>query len=230
LIAEQAGAKTGTARYELEMSCKDGGWVWAEINVEPHHDVHGNLIGLHGVTRNITERKRLEQKLQIQATTDGLTGIFNREHFWTRANEELQRIQRYGGVCSLLMVDIDHFKQVNDTYGHAVGDAVLQWITRLCREAIRDTDLFGRVGGEEFAILLLETDAAGAVAVAERLRQSIYDNHFVNDEGIGIPLRVSVGVAEYQKATESLSELMVRADKALYRAKSEGRNKVVEAE
>ncbi len=227
---EQKGILTGTIRYELELICKDGGWVWAEINVASHHNSQGELVGLHGVSRDITERKRLEQELQRQATTDGLTGIFNREHFWTRANEELQRILRYGGVCSLLMVDIDHFKQVNDTYGHAVGDAVLQWITRLCRDAIRDTDLFGRVGGEEFAILLLETDAAEAVVVAERLRQSIYDNHFVNDDGAQIPLRVSVGVAQRQTATESLSELMVRADKALYRAKSEGRNKVVEAE
>ena len=230
LAEEQTGIKTGTIRYELELACKGGSWVWAEINVEPHHDIHGDLVGLHGVTRDITERKLLEQKLQIQATTDGLTGIFNRGYFWTRANEEVQRIQRYGGCCSLLMVDVDHFKQVNDNYGHAVGDSVLQWITRLCSEAIRDTDLFGRFGGEEFAILLLELDTVEAVIVAERLRQSIYDNPFVNEDGRRIPLRVSVGVAQYRAVTESLSELMVRADNALYRAKREGRNKVFEAE
>ncbi len=227
---EQTGAKTGTIRYELELGCKDGSWVWVEINVEPHHDIQGNLVGLHGVTRDITERKRLDQKLQIQATTDGLTGIFNREHFETRANEELQRIKRYGGLCSLLMVDVDHFKLVNDNYGHAVGDAVLRWIARLCRAAIRDTDLLGRFGGEEFAILLLEMGAVEAVVVAERLRQSIYENHFINDDGTRIPLRVSVGVAQHQAATESLTELMLRADNALYRAKREGRNKVVEAD
>jgi diguanylate cyclase (GGDEF)-like protein/PAS domain S-box-containing protein len=229
LIAEQNGQKTGTTRYELEITCKDGSWVWAEISAEPHYDTNGKLVGLHGVTRDITERKRLEQELQVQATTDGLTGIFNRSHFWMRADEELRRIERYGGDCSLLMVDIDHFKQVNDTYGHAAGDAVLRWITRLCREAIRDTDLFGRVGGEEFAIMLLETDAAGAVAVAERLRQSICDTQFIHNDGTRIPLRVSVGVTQYQTNKESLSELMNRADKALYRAKNEGRNKVVEA-
>ena len=229
LAEEQTGIKTGTIRYELELGCKDGSWVWTEINVEPHHDSQGNLVGLHGVTRDITERKRLEQKLQVQATTDGLTGLFNRGYFWTRANEELQRIQRYGGCCSLLMVDVDHFKQVNDNYGHAVGDSVLQWITHLCREVIRDTDLFGRFGGEEFAILLLELGTAEAVIVAERLRQSIYDNPFVNGDGRRIPLRVSVGVAQYRATTESLSELMVRADNALYRAKREGRNKVFEA-
>ena len=227
---EQTGAKTGTIRYELELGCKDGSWVWVEINVEPHHDIQGNLVGLHGVTRDITERKRQDQKLQLQATTDGLTGIFNRGYFWTRANEELQRIQRYGGVCSLLMVDVDHFKQVNDNYGHAVGDAVLRWITRLCRAAIHDTDLFGRIGGEEFAILLLELGAVEAVVVAERLRQSIYDSHFVTDEGMRIPLRVSVGVAQHKAVEESLTELMVRADHALYRAKREGRNKVVESD
>lgn len=227
---EENGAKTGTIRYELELGCKNGSWVWVEINVEPHHDIQGNLVGLHGVTRDITERKRQDQKLQLQATTDGLTGIFNRGYFWTRANEELQRIQRYGGLCSLLMLDVDHFKQVNDNYGHAVGDAVLRWITRLCRAAIRDTDLFGRIGGEELAILLPELGAAEAVIVAERLRQSIYDNHFVTDDGLRIPLRVSIGVAQHKTVEESLNELMVRADHALYRAKREGRNKVVESD
>ena len=227
---EQNGAQTGTIRYELELGCKDGSWVWVEVNVEPHHDIKGNLVGLHGVTRDISERKRLDQKLQLQATTDGLTGIFNREHFWTRANEELQRIQRYGGLCSLLMIDVDHFKQVNDNYGHAVGDAALRGIAQLCRAAIRDTDLLGRFGGEEFAILLLEQGAVEAVVVAERLRQSIYEHHFVNDGGTRIPLRVSVGVAQHQAATESLTEMMLRADNALYRAKREGRNKVVEAD
>ena len=229
LIAEQKGQKTGTTRYELEISCKNGNWVWVEVSAEPHYDAHGNLVGLHGVTRDITERKRLEQELQRQATIDGLTGIFNRSHFWVRANEELHRIERYGGECSLLMLDIDHFKLVNDTYGHATGDSVLRWITRLCREVIRDTDLFGRVGGEEFAIMLLETDAAGAMTVAERLRQSVFDTQFIHPDGTPILLRVSVGVAQYQTDKESLSELMNRTDKALYRAKNEGRNKVVGA-
>ena len=128
------------------------------------------------------------------------------------------------------MIDVDHFKQVNDNYGHAVGDSVLRWIARLCRAAIRDTDLLGRFGGEEFAILLLELGAVEAMVVAERLRQSIYDHHFVNDGGTRIPLRVSVGVAQHQAAKESLTEMMLRADNALYRAKREGRNKVVEAD
>jgi hypothetical protein len=96
--------------------------------------------------------------------------------------------------------------------------------------AIRETDLLGRFGGEEFAILLLEMGAVEAVVVAERLRQSIYENHFINDDGTRIPLRVSVGMAQHQTATESLAELMLRADNALYRAKREGRNKVVEAD
>lgn len=221
--------RNSSDRYELEMLCKDGSWIWTEINVAAHNDRNGIWRGLHGVTRDITERKRLEQELQIQARTDGLTGLFNRAHFWARANEELQRFQRYRGVCTLLMIDIDHFKQVNDNYGHAMGDAVLRWISRLCREATRGTDLIGRVGGEEFAILLIESDVVEALQVAERLRQNIQNTMYEHETGEQIPIRVSIGVAAHQTATESLSELMVRADKALYRAKNEGRNKVVEA-
>ena len=176
------------------------------------------------------ERKRLEQELQLLAITDGLTGLFNRRHFLSRADEELHRIYRYGGTCALLMADVDHFKTVNDRFGHAVGDTVLQRITLLCRKATRETDLLGRIGGEEFAILLLETDASAALRVADRLRQNIQDEVFFAGEGVLIPLCVSIGIAELHNGRESLSDLMIRADKALYRAKNEGRNRVVKAD
>ena len=114
--------------------------------------------------------------------------------------------------------------------GHAAGDVVLQQVAHLCRRATRTTDLLGRVGGEEFAILLLEAGVMEAKLVAERLRQSIQHNLFKTEEGSPVSLQVSIGLAEYQGAKDSLSSLMVRADKALYRAKNEGRNRVAELE
>ena len=176
------------------------------------------------------DRKRVAEALLVRANIDGLTGLFNRTHFLTSAEEELQRLHRYGGDCSLLMVDIDYFKQVNDTYGHAVGDIALQRVAALCSKAKRASDLLGRVGGEEFSMLLLEADVAEAKRVANRLRQSIQNTVLTTEAKVKIPLRVSIGVAQRQSDNEPLAELMVRADRALYRAKNEGRNRVVTAE
>lgn len=173
------------------------------------------------------ERKRMEEELKIQATIDGLTGIFNRRHFMDRAEEELHRIARYEGTCSMLMLDIDHFKNVNDNFGHAVGDAALRKVAGLCAESLRGTDLLGRIGGEEFAMILIETGVVEATQVAERLRLRIQDYDFRTAKDESVPLRGSIGVAERQFGDESLAALMIRADGALYRAKHEGRNKVV---
>jgi len=173
--------------------------------------------------------KQLDEELRRQATTDGLTGLFNRRHFLARADEELQRIHRYGGTCALLMLDMDNFKLVNDSFGHAAGDAVLQRFATLCRETARSTDLLGRVGGDEFAILLLETGILEARKIADRLLLNIRNTIFGQEESEPIKLGASIGMAEHQSKKEDFSELMIRADKALYRAKSEGRNRVVEA-
>jgi diguanylate cyclase (GGDEF)-like protein/PAS domain S-box-containing protein len=189
----------------------------------------GGRTYVMGVFQDITERKRLEEQLQYQATTDGLTGIFNRRHFMARADEELQRIQRYSGTFSMLMLDIDHFKKINDRFGHAIGDIVLKQFTGVCKKATRNTDLLGRIGGEEFAILLPETGLASAKQVAERLCKSVQDHVFSTEDGLQISLSVSIGGAQHFP-DESLSELMVRSDQALYRAKKEGRNRVVVAE
>jgi len=174
------------------------------------------------------EMNVFNEKLTQLATIDGLTGVYNRRHFLLCAEEEFRRINRYGGACSLLMLDIDRFKKVNDTFGHAVGDAAIHRVAELCAESLRSTDLLGRIGGEEFAMLLIETGIAEAALVAERLRLRIQDDAFGVEMDIFCPLRVSIGVAERQsQESETLAALMSRADEALYRAKKEGRNKVV---
>ena len=176
------------------------------------------------------ERRRLETELQIQASTDELTGLSNRRYFMTRAEDELNRINRFGKTCSLLLFDIDHFKRINDNYGHATGDDALKKISAICKQILRSTDLVGRIGGEEFSVLLIETGLSDAIVLAELLRQHFQNNPLVNAQGISIPMQVSIGAAERTSKDETLSDLMNRCDKALYRAKNEGRNRVVAAD
>ncbi|MBP2666645.1 MAG: putative signaling protein, partial [Firmicutes bacterium] len=171
------------------------------------------------------DRKRLEEELRQQAMTDGLTGVLNRRYFMLRLEEELRRIRRYTSDCALLILDMDHFKQVNDTYGHAVGDEVLRQVAAICGGILRDTDVLGRIGGEEFGILLLEGSAEVSLQVAERLRQSVEELAFCTDQGSTVPLRLSIGATECLQ-TESVATVLRRADKALYLAKNRGRNQV----
>ena len=171
-------------------------------------------------------RKHLEEELKVQAMTDGLTGILNRRYFLIRAGEELRRILRYDNAAAMLILDIDHFKRINDNYGHAAGDAALLQVSRLCRRELRDSDLLGRIGGEEFAILLLESDPAVSIQVAERLRKTIQEVPFTAGPGCEVALQVSIGLTSCLSG-ESVSVLMRRADQALYQAKKEGRNRVV---
>ena len=220
----QAVAQLGDQKEVLNFinryRCKDGTYRWIEWRSYPC----GNRI--YAAARDITDRKKLEEELQQQATTDELTGIANRRSFFKRAEEELRRIDRYQRNCALLFLDIDHFKKVNDTYGHAVGDKALQRIAAICQESMRSTDLLGRIGGEEFAMLLLETGLMEAGLAAERLRQSIQDAVFLIDGNI-VPLKVSIGVTGHGPQEASLSEMMILADQALYQAKQSGRNRVM---
>ena len=169
----------------------------------------------------------MQEKLQRQAITDELTGIYNRRHFMYRAEEEVQRMRRYGGAGSLLMLDLDSFKRVNDVFGHPVGDTVLQSVTEICQQMLRCNDVFGRIGGEEFAILLMETDVEQAKLVAERVRKSIEEAVFFAKADQAITLSVSIGVTQYNSLDDTLLQLLSRADNALYAAKNGGRNRVV---
>ncbi len=173
------------------------------------------------IIRDITERKQIEHKLREYAEKDSLTGLFNRRKFYELLGQEKERATRYSRALSLIMFDIDHFKAVNDTYGHAVGDKVLKTTASVVAEHIRKTDILGRIGGEEFAVLATETTAESALALAEKIRCAVEMTH--HDEAGKIT--VSLGVSAYDNGF-TLDEFMRRADEALYEAKNKGRNRV----
>ena len=227
---DQAALKNGrsSVNEECVVFADDQHVAHLETIKTPIRTVDGELFGVLGIARDISERKKMQEELRQQAITDELTGVFNRRHFLFRADQELQRSRRYGGACSLLMLDLDGFKRINDAYGHPVGDKVLSIVVAICVRSLRSTDLFGRVGGEEFAALLTETDAKGAEVVAERIRLNIQAAVIDATDAAKIALSVSIGIATYQ-ALDSLTSLIQRADEALYSAKSCGRNQVCAA-
>ena len=172
--------------------------------------------------------RRTQRKLAEQAITDELTGLKNRRAFDERIVEEFRRAQRYSDPVSLIMVDLDHFKTVNDRYGHPFGDVVLRGAAEQLRASTRDPDICARYGGEEFAVILPKTHLAGALAVAERIWKYLGSREY-QPPGAAEPLRVtaSLGVAFFPSKDVSSAELLLRfADEALYRAKAAGRNAI----
>jgi diguanylate cyclase (GGDEF)-like protein len=183
-------------------------------------------VARHELEAEVEERRQLEQRLRELAMTDALTGAANRRAFFDAAEREFVRARRHRLKFAMVAIDIDHFKRINDSYGHAGGDEALRAVAAACLEQIRASDYFGRIGGEEFVALLTETDAKAAFALAERLRQAIADLRVAYGEKT-INLTASFGVATQDPADTETSMMMSRADAALYRAKEEGRNRVV---
>ncbi len=169
------------------------------------------------------QNAQLFRDVQRLAITDPLTGVHNRRHFLELAEREFSRTRRYGRSLSMIVLDLDHFKKVNDTYGHSAGDQVLRTITKRLAENIRDIDILGRYGGEEFVILLPETERAAALYVAERLRENVTATPIETDRA-NISLTISLGVATSTPTTESLTPLIDLADGAMYKAKQAGGN------
>lgn len=168
----------------------------------------------------------LEMDLARMAHTDVLTGLNNRRHFFQLSETEVSRTFRHGGALSVLMLDIDHFKRINDTYGHHVGDTVIQSLAAVCREQLRTLDVIGRLGGEEFAVTMSNADNAQAMHVAERLRQAIEAASVPLAQGLPVRFTVSIGITTLQKDPTNMETLLDQADQALYRAKNSSSNQV----
>lgn len=212
---------------EFRSRHKAGHQVWLRVSGMPILDASGALAGYRGTALDITQRKVMEENLRRLATTDPLTGAANRRHFMAVLDDELARAQRYGNPLSVAMVDIDHFKRLNDTYGHAAGDAALvQFVTEI-QARLRATDLLGRLGGEEFALILPETTAEGARAVVDALRAA-REAAVLDFEGEVITFTMSAGVADTTHA-DTGATLLAAADAALYDSKHGGRNRVTVA-
>ena len=194
--------------------------------------LHSSYDGLEKkVEERTAELADANVKLEVLAVTDGLTGLFNHRHFDNTLEAELKRAERYGHTLALLMLDIDDFKRVNDTYGHQFGDHVLRGIAASLVESARKTDIVSRFGGEEFAIVLPEIDRDGAVALAERIRESVSSKSYrVNESGQQsgqeVTVTISLGVASYSGDGDGIDGLISKADNAPYKAKGDGKDRV----
>lgn len=181
---------------------------------------------LIGFSTEITELHALQEELQRLSTTDVLTQLPNRRAFMDAAEREFSRANRHNLPLALLMADIDHFKRINDVHGHPAGDTVLTAIADRIRVSLRKEDLPARLGGEEFAVLLPETEATRALALAERMRQAVNGTPIAIGDGITLPVTISIGVTTLRHGDDDFANLYSRADRSLYQAKQNGRNQV----
>ncbi|APG27530.1 hypothetical protein A7E78_06555 [Syntrophotalea acetylenivorans] len=213
----------GHVSFEAHHQTKDGRELLVWTNAK--RTEYDGLPAILSICRDISERKRIENELRNLAITDSLTGAWNRRYFISRAKEELARSLRYTPPFALLILDIDFFKLINDTYGHDVGDEVLKSLTERCRMELRETDVFARFGGEEFAALLPQISRENALLTAERLRTSIATMP-MEQISETFSITVSIGISLFNGQETSIEELIKQADQAMYRAKKQGRNRV----
>ncbi|MCL5976575.1 MAG: sensor domain-containing diguanylate cyclase [Nitrospirae bacterium] len=200
---------------------KDGSIRWVRNTPVLRYDEHGQFIGYDGLISDITERKMIEEKLVELAERDPLTNIYNRRKFYNFLEDAIERAKRYKRPLSLIMFDIDYFKKVNDMHGHDVGDRVLIIIADIVAANIRRIDVFGRLGGEEFGILVSDTAIEGSKALAEKVKGKIESHNF----DVAGKVTISIGVTEY-KDDDTSDSFLKRVDDALYMAKDKGRNRV----
>jgi diguanylate cyclase (GGDEF)-like protein/PAS domain S-box-containing protein len=212
---------------EIQGRRKDGTMVPLEITVG--QTLVDNKTIFVGAIRDISDRKALEQRLLELASTDPLTQAANRRAFLTTATQSLQEAKRHGRGWSMLMLDADHFKRINDSHGHQTGDLVLQQLAQTMRDCLRESDILGRFGGEEFAIALPETSSKQAESLAARLLDAVRELRIQASNGQTIQVTVSIGIASLGAETEDLESLTKQADDALYAAKADGRNRYCSA-
>ena len=231
---------------EVEQSCKDGSTIWTEAITSFHINENNSHLEVYGVSRDITERKlnerllmqanqelhdhvkkieQLRAELQEQAIRDPLTGLYNRRYLTEALDSELSRAERETIPVSLIMMDIDRFKRINDTYGHQVGDQFLKAIANLLKKVCRTSDIACRFGGEEFVIILPGANEQVAIERANDLRLKCNEIHLSHENEL-LNITISIGISTYPLHSQKASELIILADQALYRSKNEGRNRV----
>lgn len=222
-------------RSDLMHKRKDGTVFPAEVSAALMQE--GDKKHILAIYRNISERKQAEEErsrlikeLEHISQTDGLTDLLNRQHLDKRLTDEIRRANRYGTPLSLIMFDVDDFKEVNDTYGHLAGDKILQKIAVIIKETIRETDIAGRFGGDEFIIILVQTDLDVAMQVAKRIRAKIGQARVPHKKEQTVSFTVSQGLCQYSNKLKNIEEFVSKADRALYMAKYTGSNQIYKAE
>jgi len=215
-----------TYQMEKRYFHKDGRTIYILLSVSLVKDENSSPLFFISQIQDITDRKLLEKELVRQAMEDMLTGVSNRRRFYDLAERDILRGGRYNEPMVLLMIDIDHFKKINDNFGHNIGDKALKQMADVCSSELRSIDSFGRIGGEEFSALLVKTDAIIGHQVAERLRKSVAQSILSTDKGL-VKFTVSIGGVAFSCMQHSLEYRLKQADEALYQAKSGGRNRTV---
>ena len=211
-------------RGELLNRRSDSTLYWEDMSISPVTNAEGAITHFVVVKDEISERKKLEEELRHLATIDPLTGLLNRRSFLALAEREISRLGHYPGLLSVAMLDVDHFKAINDLYGHGAGDEVLRVLAEACTGSLRDCDIMGRLGGEEFACILPETSLEQAMLAAERLRTAVMLKKILLKDDSEATITVSIGVATFHETDNRIDAVLHRADQALYRAKLDGRN------
>jgi diguanylate cyclase (GGDEF)-like protein/PAS domain S-box-containing protein len=218
-------ARGGTQSYETNVTCADGTNHDVIFYKAVFNNAEGMTDGISGVMLDITERKRLENELAQVAREDFLTGALNLRTFYELANHEFNCFKRTGDAFSLLVLDLDHFKNINDTLGHEAGDDALQKFVQIAKANLREQDIFARTGGDEFRLLLPGTSLSGGILLAERIRGEV-SLVKIGASNISIALSVSAGLCSSLPADKGIDDIVRRADVAMYQAKAAGRNSV----
>ena len=222
-ITEGGGKVT---RVDAALRHKNGTTIWISTNAFVRYNGNSVPSYIEGVARDISVRKLMEDQLTALSRTDALTDVYSRRYFIDKSEAVIEMMKRYQRPASMMMMDLDHFKQINDRYGHHIGDLALIAFTKACRLEIRDADILGRLGGEEFGLMLPETSIQSAEILAERIRLATAAIEIpVADHTIRFTL--SIGLVALNETDATLDEIMLRADHAMYQAKALGRNKVV---
>jgi diguanylate cyclase (GGDEF)-like protein/PAS domain S-box-containing protein len=218
-------AKGGTQSYEANVRYADGTYHDVVFYKSVFYNAEGKTDGISGVMLDITERKRLENELAQAAREDFLTGALNLRTFYEFANHEFNCFKRTGEAFSMLMLDLDFFKKINDTFGHKAGDDALRTFVQTVKSNLREQDIFARTGGDEFRLLLPGTPQSGANLLAERIRSEV-NLVKIRAQNSSIALSVSVGLCSSLPDDKGIDDMVRRADVALYQAKAAGRNSV----